>query len=767
MRRGQVTLFVMIGLVVLLAVGLFFLVDQDDASSSPGEEQAEVANFVQQCLGSIGEESIRTVGLHGGYTPEQIAQFNALPTKDTEVIVNPPQNVLFWHEVHDCPAGEQGCIGEHIPALCKPGAECPRRHAAASETSFQQSIETLVEERIATCLGDFESMPGFSVRTNRDPEVTALIREQDVLLTLEYPLEVTTPEGTRTGMDLFSASVPVQLPLMYDLATGIYDAHRNQNFLERVFLHLISVYMDINSPIPPFRDTDISGNRKIWITADVQKTIEDQVLPFMNFVQIVNAKNYVPLTSPGTEPELQPYAEGIYKYLEVKLSTDYYPVDVQFEYPGTGMYLDINDGKQVLKPRELPGLDQMMLLGGLRFLEFKHRYKAAFPIIVKLADDTAFNGNGFDLQFGLEANIWNNRPLNVTLPTAEFNTPDTTVDLTGPQQLVEHEYVVSIRDRHSRGPVPNAVVSYLCGYEIQAGVTDDEGIWRGRLPYCAAGGTITVEKIGYMGTGVPQDNYLDDRGTTAIEIAIWPQAEKKVTIFKRSPADISNLTLTGVTPATSDLYKTLLEENDSVILTFAREKEKPHDERVPWAGILQFGTIGDTASERGNQRYVIEEAYREGSITQAQYAAALETIDSTDPGRVDSGMTRTIDLVPGRYEVLGLLSYNGLVVIPKEEFCEDIDPLGIIQECGTIQASNFSSWLTGGAIFEGANMLTLTEEFIYSNKSLTLFMLEQPLPVSWSAMEEYQNIETFQTYQRRDMILPSCGRGIQVVTNTC
>src|SRR3989344_5966872 len=73
-KKGQFTLVIVLGIVVLLLIALF-VVFQDDlfAFVGIGEELAypsevqEIADHVQECVDASAEEAVATIGYTGGY----------------------------------------------------------------------------------------------------------------------------------------------------------------------------------------------------------------------------------------------------------------------------------------------------------------------------------------------------------------------------------------------------------------------------------------------------------------------------------------------------------------------------------------------------------------------------------------------------------------------------------------------------------------------------------------------------------------------------
>jgi len=755
MKRGQITLFVIIGLVLLLIVGLMLLpkAKQQPVSLQARQDADLVTNYVQQCLNSVGEDSVRQVGLTGGYLT--VAKLKDIPGPNSQVATIIPQKIPLWHEIQPCDQSKAGCIQDHRPALCAPGESCPVPDTSMGEV-IQTNIEALVVRNIDKCLGGFKGLQQQIVKTTGSPKAHAVIREDDTEIVLTYPMTVTILDNQTFDLDTFHSSLDVKLPQTYRLARSIQLLERSNGFLEEIFLHLLSIYTGIDQPLPPFRDLQVTGPQYTWQRSKVQQNIEDGILPFMDFVQIINAgETFAPIISPNTTNDTAAYANGIYQYLAIKLNENTtYPLGVKFEYPRTPMYLDIN-GQEYLRPRQMPDIGGMLSLLGINLYDYRFKYTAAFPMVVHITDPYAFNGRGFEFDYGLETNVKNNIALNTseTVQTADFAT--STLNLATDSQLVNHLYNLKVTDRHTGLPLSGARVSYACGTQFYIGDTDAAGTWVGKLPYCITGGYLLAEKEGYARTGISQNNANDDGMVTfnPLLINLWPRKSKTVVVYKRTVTDVGNISAGG----SSATYRTVLGVNDSVTFTVQRIKESPYDEDVPLAGVIQFG---GQALERGTARNLADvkkelaDALKSGQMSQKDYDDTITLIDQAEadksatsvgvtgpaPGTVE---TQVVDFVPGTYNLEGTLMYNAPFTLPPKP-----------DKKAPLPEQNFSNWVSGGVVLKDVNGVALTENDVYNDKKLVLYVLEEQIPRNWDELMKNQAIDQYQTYDRKAMVVP-------------
>jgi hypothetical protein len=737
MRKGQVTLFVVLGLALLIVVGLVLLLPTQRQPSTliAQQESDTVTALVQQCLAQAAEESITTVGLQGGYATMQGLRITQ--NQDTQIVGIAPQQIPYWHEISRCANGY--CASDNRPSLCS-GRSCPVQETP-KPVSFQSSIELVARDRLLTCLNNFTSIPSTIVEPKSQPKVTATIREEDVALSLSYPLALTVSDASKVDLEKFSATVPVALPRTYRMARQLQQLERDTSYLENAYLHMLTVYTGLDTPFPPMRELQLTGAERTWMRSQVQQDMEAQLLPFMNFMQVANAEeSYVPLQVPGINETLAPYAEGYLSYFTIELNDSSYPLGVDYEYLPANTYLSINE-RELLRPRSLPNVGGLLSFMGLSMRDYRFRYNVAFPMVVRVTDPAAFAGKGFELDFGLETNIRNNQPLNASsLPTAvAFSTAN--IDLSSAEQRTNHTYTFHVKDRRTGRALEGASILLGCGSEFDLGTTDAQGVWIGKLPYCL-GGAVVAQAPGYLRASIDVSSTEDDGKSSSLpDLMLWPLAEKKITVYK--------LTLNDPNAAP---VRNVLGQNDSVTLRMQRIKESDFEADTPLATTLQFGqgqlnmSLEDNYQDIANE---IKTALSGEQITQEEYDEILQTVQTAEvPLAIGGSQSQVVELAPGRYELDGTLMYAGNISIPPRT----VRIFLFITR--TIEGRNLPTWQTGGIDLTGANTVTFTPEQIYDAKNLSVFVLEQPLPKTWEDIEKFQDVNALQSYGRVNYAMP-------------
>src|SRR3989344_8999310 len=69
--KGQVTIFIIVGILLVLAVTLIIFVRKEIITFKPEEiiptEKGKVESFITSCMDQVGNDALARVGLQGGY----------------------------------------------------------------------------------------------------------------------------------------------------------------------------------------------------------------------------------------------------------------------------------------------------------------------------------------------------------------------------------------------------------------------------------------------------------------------------------------------------------------------------------------------------------------------------------------------------------------------------------------------------------------------------------------------------------------------------
>ncbi len=746
-RRGQVTLFIIIGLALLLALILFFTLKPSRHVTESRVGVVPIGQLVDDCTAQSLEHLLRRAGANGGYLDTSTLAHAGVPWNSATVGF-PPQDVALWSHVKPC-ENALGCEASEQPPLCT-GADCPLQLSFNNDRpSLQEQLEKALPGAVLTCLDNFTRVKDAYDVTVDGPGKATIIFSKKVFADLTLPVTITIKENGETRhLEHFSATADVNIPQLYTLAHHLAQAERNSSYLERLTLNLISLYSGVKEPLPPMRTVTLLGRKRFWSRTAVEKTLQEEVLPWTDFIQVPNAvAGYRPIIPPSNlSKEEQAFRAGIYGSLTVVPDTNQYEhLKARFFYPGTKPYLSINGGKELLKPRSVNfgGIVTKML--GLFLNDYRFSYDLKYPVIVTLTDESAFGGRGYDFSFGLQANIWRNAPLNRSLATQRFQLVSERADLASPLQRVRNAILITATDKRTGEPLSGVRVTYSCGEEWFIGETNGRGQLATRIPYCRYGGVLSYSKPGYLGSGVAYNNY-EEGVTKRFAFALWPLQNITFTVRKRTPENITTLLNSPLTQETIRRESEPLNQSDLVLFTIQRINETPYDEESPFVGFATLAVARQNLTRTiAEERRHLEQLKAQGVLTEQDVEEWLAAMNTSVI--VEEQPNVTFSLAPGRYTVEAYLFNNDGVHLPREtkSYCAGPKVLGVCTSTKhyTLNATNFTSWLAGGAFLNESHALSFTPNALYNFKSYTAYVLEQKIPTTWDDLEAYEDPQAY------------------------
>ncbi|MBR9702848.1 hypothetical protein GOV10_02340, partial [Candidatus Woesearchaeota archaeon] len=179
-----------------------------------------------------------------------------------------------------------------------------------------------------------------------------------------------------------------------------------------------------------------------------------------------------------------------------------------------------------------------------------------------------------------------------------------------------------------------------------------------------------------------------------------------------------------------------------VMLMLQRQQAPGELDPIPVVNTFTFGkSLESVATQAQFQAETITQLRNDGLLTDEQFTLVTQELQRDTTIAFELEKYRTIKMIPGTYDIQAFLFYTGNIQIPAERRKE-----GNILSSTTINlpAMNFTTWLQGGVEFRGDKGLIFTPEQIYGPDPLVIYVLEQPLPLSWKMMEEYRDTVEYQ-----------------------
>lgn len=569
-KKGQITVFIILGLFVLVFSLLFiyFRSSGTEISETQGIQRtpSSFEDYIETCLSYTAEDAIKILGSQGGYTvlPDFI-------TRGERSFISLDANGVFG-----------------IPSWFNNG-----KYVIPPIPAMEKEIAYHVETNMDTCLAGFASFAeNYEIVKKGDGNASVSISDENVLVLYDYPIEVTTKDDAQTQtFSKFQVNVPVQLGKMHELAKRIIYSENDNFFFEKEIVDLMSADGDI-----PITGIEFSCSPKTWFVNDVEQELKKDI--YYNFPMIrFKGTGYSPFVEP--EENYAPFAgktlldyragdipkdkpSDAYEFFNLffdpnELPDDYNPERMDFSGIGTGVkfYPDnyfafrASPSAGTLMASQLanfPGTDIAFLC-----LQMNHfTYDVDFLLEVDLYDKKAFYDDGFMFRFAIPVTIKSNEPSKDAIGFSKrISTPrffeDSCDDLTGTYDIRARGLFMGIDNLD----LDKAEVDFDCiKFGCKLGVThNDGGAYRlvTGLPSSCSNGFISVKRDGYLPAKIQYqegtDITVDLKKVKDVEVKVIKHAADN--LYATSELDEDDFVVLRITPYDYD---------DTLIAQFTNEE---------------------------------------------------------------------------------------------------------------------------------------------------------------------------------------------------
>ena len=460
-KRGQVTIFVVMGvlLVLIIGLGVYYrsLVIENLSElgiarlSAVPNELKPVESYIEECVYETSREAIEAIGSQSGFLELEEDIFfidnNNLFSNKLGIIRGADLNVPYWYF-----KAPNGVTEIKVPEL----------------NDIESSISSYIQNNLNSCLDNFSSFNGYNFSFNTFRPDTS-ITDEKVSIILNFPISVSKDEIS-FNFKRFSVDIDVALGRLYNTAKDILNKELDEAFLEEKALDWMAVYDEI-----PTTGIDFSCSPKIWTKTKVREDFRDILSRNTAFIKIKDSIHDI-LDDSNSYYEIDiDSGSGIHASFSYLSS---WPFSMEV-FPSKGELLV---GDQL---NELIGNDAVKFISGLFCLNnFHFVYDVKYPVLITLSDDQSFNGAGYDFQFAMLVVIDNNQPRENKLGTLDTAETDKTIC----ENAVSENTVTVVKDIGEFVPVQDASISFKCiSTTCDIGRTDSKGRLTARFPACLNG----------------------------------------------------------------------------------------------------------------------------------------------------------------------------------------------------------------------------------------------------------------------------------------
>ncbi|PIN74951.1 hypothetical protein COV18_05460 [Candidatus Woesearchaeota archaeon CG10_big_fil_rev_8_21_14_0_10_37_12] len=522
-KKGQITVFIIIGIIILLLAGItiYFTsreAEQELAPVAPrltqiAQRGEPLREIVHTCIQQLAEIAVHKIGETGGYIRTNTFYVNPFSTTEGEAVQLSPgtePTIAYWWHL----SSQNNC------QECEFASKRPNLQSDGTGNSIEEQVTTFIEQELPACVNtlNFYAEQGCTLNTLGQPEITLNFGEQ-IIITANYPLRVVCQDETFDVRDYYT-TIPLNLRHIYELATSVTNLQRQHNFLETATRTIISTYSGIDQErLPPFAGFEAGPPKPgtFWIKSEVKKHLQTLLTEYIPLIQANTTRNYQFVKASADIRDKELYELLYNAHFLIPMDQAYPDLELRFAYfDWWEPYINLNCNGEVCKADSMTNF----FLIPLSFQRYNFAYDLSYPVLVSVTDPEAFDGEGYTFNFILEQNMRANEPLN-TITTEEltlFETPYFPPSIfCNPSQRTAGPMTINTRDAVSQRPVSDATISYVCGDQsCNLGSTNNEGQFTTKMPRCA-GGQLLITKTDYRTEQIAYDvlqNELNDETIT-------------------------------------------------------------------------------------------------------------------------------------------------------------------------------------------------------------------------------------------------------------
>lgn len=241
-KRGQVTIFVIIAILVVTAAILFFVL-REPVVDEEFMEIPEIQSYTEECLKNASKKSILTLSEKGGY--------HSLPRYSTEnAVINAPF-YIYGDEIF-------------IPSI----------------RDMEIEMSKSIEENIDSCLERLDTFEDYRITSEEKPDISSSIRDSVIFIEMRYPITVENEGILR--LENFKVEIPARLNLIYSVVENFVEEQKGEDRISISSLTIKGFQNDLDIHI-------VSDEEATFLNVfDYEKKINDKPLAFRFAIENVD-----------------------------------------------------------------------------------------------------------------------------------------------------------------------------------------------------------------------------------------------------------------------------------------------------------------------------------------------------------------------------------------------------------------------------------------------------------------------------------------------
>ncbi|MFA5856921.1 MAG: hypothetical protein WC867_06175 [Candidatus Pacearchaeota archaeon] len=361
-KRGQLTIFIIIGIVIVAAIALFFAFQIGYIGSSVPEKYKPVYEYYLSCIDEEARIGSQLLGHSGGYIdlPEFSPGSQYMPFSSQLNFFG--EGVPYWYYISG-----NGLVKEQVP----------------TKANMEAQLNFFLSKRIPNC--DFSNFQeeGFSIVLGRAESVETKINDNTISLEVKQPITISSDESESWSSTSHSRSIKTNLGKFYKTAMKIYKKQKEGMFLENYAVDTLRLYAPVDG-------NEIGCSPKIWKKEDVRQDLIGALEANVPFTKV--SGNYYELSKEDNK----------YFIVDIDEKVD---SNVNFMYSRNWpMKFEVYPSEEGLMMAEPVGNQEGMGMLGFCYVAYHFVYDLAYPVLVQVYyEDELF-------QFPVVVSINKNKP---------------------------------------------------------------------------------------------------------------------------------------------------------------------------------------------------------------------------------------------------------------------------------------------------------------------------------------------------------------------
>jgi len=531
-KKGQVTIFIILGILILLAGVVFFFMrgetieQQIDTSAYTSQivpiEFNPVDVFVENCLTETAIQGLEILGERGGFIEPYRYGFSSDPsdvTSGNAIMMASNWMIPYWWYL----SSDNECTGD-CNFVIVPESKL-FLYKSSGTPSIEGQMEEYINDHLNECINNFVVLEkqGYDINELGSPSSIVRVKDGFVQFLLDYPIEAS--KLSRREISKFVTTVDVDLVKIYEFSSLLVTMEANYHFLDNYVMDLIVGFSGVNrNKLPPITGLEFDFDSVRWSKTWVGDRLLDLLTSYISLLRVYGTENYKDFNIPGNQ-----FKEDFYNAQTVLLGNlSYSDLSIDFDYLGWKPYFDLNcDGDEC---RGDSFMTELMSLFGVQ--RYNAVYDLSFPAMITIKDKEAvmFGDEGYSFTFLLEGNIRNNKPLDTDYVQINVSSSDTGSMLCDSNKRNSGLISLEVKDLLDEKPVADAKVLYSCaGETCNLGRTSSNGTLETKYPVCFNGivSVIDEDHVDYSKILTTQPDKPDH-----ISIKMSPIVTKNYTIKK-------------------------------------------------------------------------------------------------------------------------------------------------------------------------------------------------------------------------------------------